>query len=218
MPVKRKGSRYLKHTMAGRHPKAFCAPLLVIVRDALGIASDRREAKAVLSAGHVLIDGAKITDEGFPVGLMDVVGIPASKKFYRMVISNGRLHPKEIPEGEAKTKLCRITGKSIVKGGKNQLQFHDGRSYLIEREEDTFKLGDTIKLAVPGQKLEGVMKMQKGARCYVFRGKHSGELAELQELLERQGSTATEARMRGGAGEFITRKGYVFVVDDNFDA
>ncbi len=217
-PIKRKGHLYLKGTSAGRHDKSHSMPALVLLRDALEIATDKREAKRILSDGRVLVDGKKITDVGFPIGLMDVISIPVSSKNYRIVLSKGKLTAKEIPASEAKEKLCRIIGKKIVKGGGMQLQFHDGRSALIEREEDTFKLGDTVKIAIPKQKIAGIIKMQKGSRCYIFNGRHAGEMAELQELLERAGSAATEARMHGAAGDFITRKGYVFVVDDNFDA
>ncbi|MEK6924236.1 MAG: 30S ribosomal protein S4e [Candidatus Micrarchaeota archaeon] len=218
MSIMRKGARYLKKPSAGRHKLTESVPLLVLLRDELKLAADRREAKAILSKGRVLVDGKKVTDEGFAMGLMDVVSLPLLGKHYRIVLTNGRLKPKEITETEAAGKLCRITGKKLVKGGRMQLEFHDGRSCMIEREEDRFKLGDTVRLAVPAQKITSFMKMQKGSRCYVFKGKHAGEMAELQETLERAGSTATDARLSGAGGEFATRKDYVFVVDDNFDA
>lgn len=218
IPIHRKEAVYLKKAAAGRHPQKESMALLVLLRDVLKIASDRREAKAIISNGSVMIDGKKPSGEAFPIGLMDVVSLPKSSKSYRIIVSGGKLNPKEIAESETKAKLCRITGKKLVKGNKVQLQFHDGRSCLIEREEDRFKLGDTIKLAIPKQKLDSFLKMQKGARCYVFKGKHAGELAELVELQERAGSTATDAKLKSASGEFNTRKDYVFVVDDAFDA
>jgi len=217
IPIHRKEAMYLKKTSAGRHNKEESMALLVLLRDLLKVASDRREAKAIISSS-LLVDGKKPTNEGFPIGLMDVISIPKSSKHYRMVVSGGKLVPKEVAQSESKAKLCRITGKKLVKGNKIQLQFHDGRSYLIEKEEDRFKLGDTIKLSIPKQKLESFLKMQKGARCYIFKGKHAGELAELVELQERTGSTATDAKLKSASGEFNTRKDYVFVVDDAFDA
>ncbi len=47
-------------------------------------------------------------------------------------------------------------------------------------------------------------------------GKHAGMVASLEEVLERKGSMGNDARMKGGAGEFITALAYLFVVDEKF--
>ncbi len=213
----RKMHKYLKKTGAGGHGLAQAAPLLVLVRDLLGLASSKREAKAILSAGDVLVDGVPRKEEGFPVGLMDVVSIPKLKKNYRMLVSGDKLLLQQVSEKDALPKLCKVVGKKLVAGNRIQLAFHDGRTHLIEREEDRFSLGDTVKLALPQQKLEGFLKCEKGARCYVYKGRHAGAIGVLKEVLERPGSAETEVRLDTAGGEIITHRDYVFVVDDSFE-
>ncbi len=212
--IGRKKHRYLNKPDAGRHPSAVSMSLLVLLRDYLKLVRNRREAKKVLSAGDVLVDGTARKSEGFPIGLMDVVSIPKLKAAYRVSIVKGKLEPVVISDAEAKVKLCKVVGKKIVRGGKVQLAFHDGRTHVIEREEDQFSLGDTVKFAIPEQKLAGFLKLEKGSRCYIHSGRHAGTVGVLQELLERPGSASTEVKLKAGITEIITRKSYLFVVDD----
>jgi small subunit ribosomal protein S4e len=87
---------------------------------------------------------------------------------------------------------------------------------LIEKEEDRFKVGDTILVSVPNQEMKGFLKMEKGAPCLVFKGRHSGELAVLEEILSREGSKPADARLTTEGKELITLKNYLFVVDKDF--
>ena len=214
--VSRKSHRYLNKPDSGRHPASASMSMLVLLRDYLKLTGNRREAKKVLSAGDVLVDGLAHRSEGFPLGLMDVVAIPKLKAFYRISIVKGKLDPVAITEAEAKTKLCRIVGKKIIKGGKVQLAFHDGRTHVIEREEDQFSLGDTVKFAIPAQKMDGFLKLEKGARCYIYSGRHAGMIAVLSDILERPGSASTEVKLKADGAEIITRKSYLLVVDESF--
>jgi small subunit ribosomal protein S4e len=217
LKIGRKAHRYLNKPDAGRHAAAGSMSILLLLRDYLKIVRQRREAKKVLSAGGVMVDGIARKHEGFPIGLMDIVSIPKMKAYYRISIIKGKLEPVVISEAEAKVKLCKVVGKKIIKGGKVQLAFHDGRTHVIEREEDQFSLGDTVKFEMPAQKMAGFLKLEKGARCYVHAGRHAGQIAVLQELLERPGSASTEVKLKaGGSEEIITRKSYLFVIDDSF--
>ncbi len=216
LAISRKAHRYLKKTFAGGHRMSEAMPLLILVRDVLGLAQSKREAKAVLSAGDVLVDGVPRKREGFPVGLMDIVTIPKLKANYRVLITGEKLLPIALDAGASGVKLCKIVGKELVSGGRIQLAFHDGRTALIEREEDRFSLGDTIKLEVPEQKIGGFLKLEKGARCYVHKGRHAGAIGELDTVLQRPGSASTEVRLKVSGADVVTRKDYVFVVDNSF--
>lgn len=216
LAIERKSCAFLTKPLPGMHELGEAIPLLVLVRDVLHLAGSKREAKAILAGSEVLVDGVPRTGEGFPVGLMDVVSIPKLNVHYRIVAKHGKLLPEAINAQEAGIKLCKVVGKRLVRGGRIQLAFHDGRTQLIEKEEDRFSLGDTVKLRVPKQAIEGFLKLEKGARCYIHSGKHAGELATLEQVLERAGSAPSEVRLRVGDNEIITRKDYVLVVDDGF--
>ncbi|MFA6048947.1 MAG: 30S ribosomal protein S4e [Candidatus Micrarchaeia archaeon] len=216
VPISAKGSRYIMKGTPGAHAEIASASVLVLLRDLLKVARSSREARKLMRAGEVLVDGKPVSDLGFGAGLMDVVAVPKAGVLVRIVNNHGKLSLAKISEADAKVKLCRIANKKIVAGGKVQLNLHDGRNVLIEKEEDRFKTGDTVKLSIPAQKLSGFLKFEKGAECYVFRGKHAGGIATLDELKEREGSRPTEAVLSGKDGKFITLKDYLFVVDKGF--
>jgi len=169
-----------------------------------------------LNNGDVFIDGAKVKLLGTPVGLMDVVSLPRLGEDYRVSILKGSLVLDKISAEQAKLKYCRIIGKTTIKKGKVQLNLHDARNFVIEKEEDRFKVGDSIITSLPKQQIKGFLKMEKGAKCLVFKGKHAGTVGVLEEILERAGSKASEARLNSGGDSFITLKDYLIVVDDNF--
>jgi len=213
VPIHKKAHRYLKKPKAGRHPASASMSLLVLLRDLLGVARDRREAQLILNSKAVSIDGVFITELAFPVGLMDLVSV--GKKHYRVIVDKHRFTAALISADAAKSKYCRVTGKKIIRGGKVQLAFHDGRTQLFEKEEDNFRLGDTVKLAVPKQKIESFIKLEQGAKCFVYAGKHKGHIAQVMGITAVPGSAALLS-LHDDSGDFSTRKGYAFVVDDAF--
>ncbi|MEM0475291.1 MAG: 30S ribosomal protein S4e [Candidatus Norongarragalinales archaeon] len=213
--VPRKQSKFAKKVSAG--PAAFkeAIPLLVVLRDALRLAGDAREAKKVLNEASVLVDGRVVRDSSFPVGLMSVVAIPAINAFYRVVMRKNKLELVRVAPEVATVKYCRVKDKKTAKKGRMQVVFHDGRSLLIEKEEDRFKTGDTIKLGVPEQEIKGFLKLEKNALCFVSHGKHSGALGRLVSVEGKNARLAVEAPNASSA-ELVTLKDYVFVVDEDF--
>ena len=51
---------------------------------------------------------------------------------------------------EAAWKICRIEGKTTIKGGKTQLNLHDGRNIIVE-DAQAYSTGDSLKLGLPEQ-------------------------------------------------------------------
>ncbi len=215
-PIKRKTEVWVKNVSPGAHPKKQSVPISTLLVEMMNVAENQRQAKKLLNQGKVLVDGRKVNDSGFPVGLMDVISIPILKQHALLVIRDGTLRAVEITEKQASQKLCRIMDKHVLPGGKVQLRLHDGRTLIIVKEEDRFKTGDTIKLSIPEQSLGGFLKMEKGATCYIYQGKHSGQIAKLEEMVEREGSRRTEASLKEGDHSIITLKDYLFVVEPAF--
>ena len=209
--VSRKETKFVKKAVAGPGALAESMPLLMVLRDALRLAGDAREAKKVFNEKSVLVDGRVVRDAGFPVGLMSVVSIPLVNVFYRVLLRKNKLDLKVISGDAANVKYCRVNGKNTVKKGRVQLVLHDGRSILIEKEEDRFKTGDTVKIGVPKQELKGFLKLEKNAWCYVSHGKHSGAMGRLVSAEGRNAKLVVE-----GGSELVTLKDYVFVVDEEF--
>src|SRR3989475_699151 len=115
-------------------------------------------ASNLLIGRGVRVDGRAVTDPKFPVGLMDVLSFAATKAHYRMLVdTRGRMALVPIEEGDAKWKLCRVEDKTTVRRGKTQVNLHDGRNVLLEK--DAYKTGATLKLHVPEQKLVKAQKV-----------------------------------------------------------
>ena len=211
-PAARKLKKWMKTTSAGAHAKEHSAPLVSVLRDLLKVTENEREAKLVLNASEVKIDGRVVNDKGFAVGLMDVIEIPKLKLAKTLIFINSKLKTANATSGE---KLCKITGKKLISGGKTQLNLHDGRNITVAKT--TLKTGDTLKISVPAQKVIEEIKLEKGVNCYVSSGRHSGKTGTLVEVIAFAGSTRPNVKLQAQDGtEFITLKDYVFAVNKNF--
>ena len=128
-PIHPKENKWTTKPNAGPHAIEGSLPLLLIVRDILGVADNAREAKRIINTGEILVDGRARKDYKFPVGFMDVIEIPKSEKVYRVLPDEkGRLILYPIAAENKDFKLCKITDKTTIRGGKTQLNLHDGRN------------------------------------------------------------------------------------------
>jgi len=194
----------------GPHPKEESIPLLVIVRDILGIVETAKDAKKIIKMGEIFVDGKSRKDHKFPVGLMDVIEIPKMEKIYRVVPFKHGLKLIEIPKKEAKLKLCRINNKTTVRGGKIQLNLHDGRNILVEK--DVYKTGDSILIEIPEQKIVDHVKMEKGNMAIIIGGENRGKVVKVEEVIVTRSREPNKAICLHENEKIITIKDYVFMV------
>lgn len=211
--VDRKSIKWLLAPSPGRHKKFESISAGVLLRDVLEIVQNAFEAKKLMNSGNLLVDGKVAKDVKLAIGLMDVLTIPAEKKSYRMSLDGQNLVPKEVSGDAAVRKYLKVTGKNTIKGAKTQIAFHDGRVYLGDKKIMT---GDTCVFSLPEFKLAGHIKFAPGARCLVTQGKHAGEIAQLDKVIERPGSHGSEVLLSGSSGQFVTVAKYLFVVDEKF--
>jgi len=176
-PIERKSKKYTFATK-GPHPRQMSLPLTVLIRDVLKLAETGKEAETAIRKGEILVDGRKMKDPNFGVGVFDVVCIPSMKKCWRAVPSKG-LKFVETPESESKVKICKILGKRTLKGKKVQLNLSDGRNVLAGGEYNT---QDSLMLEIPSQKIAGHVKFDKGTTALVVGGKNSGVVSKIKEI------------------------------------
>ncbi|MFH1779974.1 MAG: 30S ribosomal protein S4e [Candidatus Micrarchaeota archaeon] len=212
----RKGAKWLKRTIPGKHAAKEAITLSELLTEKLKLVENSKQAKKILHDSNVLIDGIPVKNAKTPVGLMDVVSLPKLGKHYRVSTKKGAIALIEIKPEETKTKYCKIIGKTTTKKGKIQLNLHDSRNYLIEKEEDNFKVGDTLVLSIPKQELKTTIKLSKGVLCLIYKGKNSGTMGKLEEVLERKGGTEDNVKVKTSEGEQITLKSYLFAIDEKF--
>ncbi len=180
--VKKKHAYWVVCPRAGPHPKFECIPLAIIVRDILKLAETGREAKKIIKMGEIYVDGRVRRDHAYPAGLFDVISIPRIGKNYRIVPTRKGLELVEIEEREANLKICRINNKTTVKGGKVQLNLHDGRNILVDK--DIYKTGDSLVIELPTQKIVKHLPLKVGCLVLAIKGRNSGKLIKVEEIKE----------------------------------
>ncbi len=206
--IARKTDFWVSKPSPGPHPIERSLPVGLILRDMLHVCDTAREARHVLNGRHVLVDGRAVTDPKFPVGLMDVVSLEDAKSHYRMLVdSRGRLSLMPIEGPDAKWKLCRIEDKTTTRGGKTQLNLHDGRNILLAK--DAHKTGTTLKVGVPDQKVLDSFDLAEGVTALVTGGQHVGELVHVLSVQKTRNPRANVVTFKEG---FSTDIDKVFVV------
>jgi small subunit ribosomal protein S4e len=194
----------------GPHPLEIAIPLGLIVRDYLGLCDTYKEARKIVSNGDILVDGVKRKNFKFPCGLMDVISIPKMRKNIRILFDrNGKLTLVPISESDAEWKLCRIQNKTIVKGKKVQLNLHDGKNKLVDKDE--YKTGDVLKISFKENKIDEVYRFDKGTVSMIIGGTHIGEIASIDEIQVVASSKPNLAKMKGEK-EFSTIAEHVFPI------
>ena len=178
-PTTRKaGGRFAITPRPGPHSTGECAPLGSVIRDALGLADNMREVRTALNAGKISVNGIVRKDHKFPVGIFDVVG--AGEEHYRCVPTARGLSFVKIQKKEAGTKMCRVENKTLVRGGRVQINLSDGTNLLMDKTE--YKTGDTLVLKLPDLKVGSHLRRAKGALCVLTRGRNVGRLATLENV------------------------------------
>jgi len=207
-PISRKSNVWVTKPAPGPHAVRKSMPLLVIVRDLAGYCDTAREARRIIGARKIYVDGKPARDYKLPVGLFDVISIPETKEHFRVLMDRrGKFRLMRISKEEAKWKLVRIENKTVVKGGVTQLNLHDGRNLLLKK--DARKTGDTLKIAIPEQKVLGAFELKEGNKAYLIGGSHIGQLGTVQEIEVTRSPKPNIVIFEDG---FSTIKDYVFMV------
>ena len=210
-PLPRKSSVWIQKPNPCGHPLNLCMPMGVILRDVLGVAQNRREAKKILHSKLVKVDGAIETDIGRGVGLMDVLTV-GDVSYICVLDTNGKLRYRTIPAKEASTKICRVMGKTTIKGAKTQVHLHDGRNLLFN-ENPEYKTGDSLVISLPDQEVKSYHKFEEGSIAYLTGGNHIGELATVRGQDIKRSSKDNEVQF----DDFGTISDYVFIISGESD-
>jgi len=198
-PIHRKEFVWTVKPTPGPHSLEKCLPLTIVLREILGFAKTRKEAKIIASQGKVYVDGRVRREDKFPVGLMDVVSFPEIDKHFRVLPSHKGLILHPISKEETTFKLCRIENKTIVKNGHIQLNLHDGSNVLIKvadpknPQEDVYQTFDTVQLSLPDRQIIGHIKIKEKDFVLITGGKNMGKYGRIMEIEEAKGKKRKDA-------------------------
>jgi len=174
-PVPRKG-RGKRFIAKPSHATKKSISLLFLLRDILGIAKTKKEAKFMTLNSLVKVNNKIRKDENFPVQVFDTVNLEKSKLNYRLEIVNKKFNLKEISESESLEKVVKISGKKTLGKGKIQMNLDDGQNII---SKDDFSVGDSVVLNTKNFKVIKILPLKEGANVEIISGKHAGEKGKL---------------------------------------
>ena len=206
-PIKRRGSTFITKQNAGPHSLELSIPLDILLKEMLGVAKNTREAKKLLNSNDVSIDCRQRRDKRFPVGIFDTLQFSNSNEYFRVSLSKkGKISLVRIKKEESSIKPAKIVGKKMIKG-KMQLNLYDGKNILVS--SNSYKVGDTLLISLPEQKIIKHLKFDKNSAIFLTGGKHIGETGTVDDIIQNK---IIYKDSQGGLVE--TSKKYAFVVGD----
>jgi len=177
-PIPKKVHLWATKQNAGAHSVASSMPAAMVLRDMLKVCDTASEAKKIVAARDLIVNGKAVKDAKAPIGIMDVVSLPKMGTNYRVLLtSKGKLAFVPISADDAKWILCRIENKTLVAGGKVQLNLSGGRNVLIDANK--YSTGDTVKLSLEDNSILADYPLAEGAVVLVISGRHIGAIDEI---------------------------------------
>ncbi len=203
----------------GPHKAFESIPLVIIVRDILGIADTSKEAKSIIKMGNILVDGKARKDIKYPVGLMDVITVPELKMRYRIFPTNHGLELVEIDADESKKKIYKVENKVYVKNKKIQLNLHDNTNILLdEKDGNKYKTGDSVLMDLDKKEIEKHLKLKKGNMIVITRGKNIGVWGKIDDVVITKTKEPTKVICDVDGEMLEVIKDYIFVIGEKESA
>ena len=216
--IERKTAYWTVKPEPGPHPGSKSMPLLLIVRDMLKLADNSKEVKRILHEGNILVDGKRRKEIKYPIGIFDILSIPAIETDYIVLLDkNEKLSLVKLGKEGASRKLCRVNNKTMIKGGRIQFNLYDGRNIIpsngIGAEIETH---DSIMISLESNEILQRFAYKEGRKVMVVGGKHSAQTGEIEEIriVRRPDPNVVKIKPLDGGESFWTINEYVFVVGE----
>ncbi len=199
-PILRKTVTFITRPKPKGQPIAFTIPVVVAMRDMLGVVQTANQARKVLRATDIKVNGTLVRDVDSAVGFMDILEIGGHK--HRLTLNaNNLLTLVPVRKGEEFT-VEKVIGITSLKGGKTQLNCASGRNVFVEKGQ--YKPGDSVQISLEG-KLGDRYPLATGASVLVIGGKHIGAIGQIVSL---EGGVV-QIESEGAAFTTNTRNAYV---------
>ncbi len=212
--IPKKVKKFVSKTAPGPH-SGQAMPIGVWLREHAGLANNMKEVKQILSQHAVILNGKPARDPKIGIGVFDIIAIPKIGRYYRVQLDvRGRLVSVEIPEAAAQSRLCRIRNKTIVSGGRVQLNLNYGANVLAD---NTYKPKDSIVLTLEGENrftITDHFPFAVGNTAMIIGGRHSGMIGTIVEITKTPSSVPNRVTLEdmGSNTRFDTIDEYIFMV------
>ncbi len=206
---RRKGIKFVTRPLPGPHSLKNCISLSLVIKKLLNYAKTTREVKKILNDEKIIVNKKIIKEHKFPLGVMDIIEIPSIKNIYVLLLDEGgKFYLKPIKNSSEK--LCKISGKTMLKKGHVQLNLFDGRNLIIKK--DGYKVGDSVVFDLENKKINNHLKLDKGSLIFLTKGKHVGKVGVVESIKTLEGENP-KIVFKTKDGVFETLKDYAFVIN-----
>jgi small subunit ribosomal protein S4e len=212
--IAKKTTKFITKTAPGPH-NANAMPVAVWLRDHMGFARNLKEVKQILNQNDIIINGRPCRDPKMGVGIFDIIAIPKMGKYYRMLRGkNGRHMAVEIDADATQSRLCKIQNKTVITGGKVQLNLRYGANIIAD---NTYNSNDSVVVSLKPEdrfKIIDHFPFAVGNMAMVTGGRHSGKVARIIEIIKTHGSVPNKIiLMEETTGtRFETISPYIYMV------
>lgn len=214
--VPAKTKKFVMKTAPGPH-NADALPVGVWLREHLGLAQNASEVRKMLHQRDVIVNGRACRDPQMGLGVFDIVSIPKIGKHYRIQLDKrGNYIAVGIPAESAKTRLCRVRGKTTVSGGRVQLNLGFGANILAD---NSYRTTDSIvvTLGIDGDERFQIVDhfpFAEGNVAMIIGGKHSGKVGRIVEIIRTASPLPNRIVLVDDATDerFETIEDYIFMV------
>lgn len=212
--ISRKTEKFITKTSPGPH-NANAIPVAVWLREHMHLASNLKEVKQILVQKDIIVNGKPCRNPRMGIGIFDIISIPRIGKHYRILRDKrGRHKTIEIDAESAKSRLAKVRNKTIVPGGKVQLNLRFGANVLAD---NIYKTGDSIVLSLEPENRFAILDhfpFAVGNMAMVIGGKHSGKVARIVGIEKIPGSVPNRVILedQGDSTRFETIDDYIYMV------
>jgi small subunit ribosomal protein S4e len=183
--VLRKNNVFITRPNAGRD-FSLCIALNTALKEMIGKTQTTKESKYLIKNKGVLVNSKPVFDDKFPVGFLDVVSFPSLGEHFRLLVNkNNKLFFLKIHDEEAKLKLSKVCDKKNLTKSLAQINCSDGRNFTLKANDPLLKdisINDSVAYQPAEQKIAHVIKLEKGAFVYLYKGKHTGNVVVVEEF------------------------------------
>jgi small subunit ribosomal protein S4e len=211
--IAKKANKFVTKTAPGPH-SAGAMPVAVWLRDHMGIARTMKEIKKILSDRSVIVNGRPCRDPRMGIGVFDIISIPKMGRNYRILLDKkGNFISVPIDDEAAKSRLCKIAGKTVIRGGRIQLNLRYGANLIAD---NTYCPKDSVVLSLEEENRFAIVDhfpFAVGNTAMVIGGKHSGKVGRIAEIVKVPGSIPNRVYLEDESGDrFDTIEDYIFMV------
>lgn len=188
LPIPKKGSKYVARARSHLYSGV---PVVIAVRDMLGLAKSSREVRLIIGKKLLKINGRIVKDHNEPIKLFSI--FEADKRYRLIYQKTGRF---SFEEHNSDDRICKVINKKILNDGKVQINLHDG-SNLISKEK--INVGDSLVIDFSG-KIKNKIEVEKDKNVFVISGKNIGSTGKIKNVIENKinvlfGGSGTETEL-----------------------